>query len=175
MTTEYLLLTGVGEDRPGIVHSLTEALTDVGCSIEESRMSILGGEFAIIVLVSATAASIDKLERRVDELQNATGLHFICRRTKEKTSNNKILRYSIDVKSMDHPGIVHAVTDFLANQHINIESLSSETYSAAHSGTPMFSLNMVIEVPASVSVSQLRQSFLEFCDDLLLDASLELV
>lgn len=171
--TDYLILTGVGSDAPGIVNKLTAALHDMGCSIEESRMSILGGEFAIILLVSADGSAIRKVDSSLDELNRLTGLQYISKKTRQKTSNNTILRYNVEVMSMDQSGIVHSVTEFFAGQSINIESLSSETYAAPHSGTPMFALDLVIEVPADTSVAQLRSSFLDFCDDLLLDASLE--
>jgi hypothetical protein len=40
-------------------------------------------------------------------------------------------------------------------------------------GTPMFSMNMTISVPASVNIGRLRDEFTRFCDELNLDATLE--
>ncbi len=74
---------------------------------------------------------------------------------------------------MNHPGIVNAVTDFFASRNINIESLSTDTYAAAHTGTPMFSLDMVVEIPVGEKILELRQAFKAFCDDLYIDVSLE--
>jgi len=74
---------------------------------------------------------------------------------------------------MDHPGIVHNISDFLSSRNLNIEEIETKTYPAAHTGTPMFSLEMIVSVPADSSVKQLRDEFIIFCDDLNLDASLE--
>ena len=48
---EYLVLSGMGPDKPGIVKAISEAAYNTGCSIEDSRMVLLGGEFAILVLL----------------------------------------------------------------------------------------------------------------------------
>ncbi len=74
---------------------------------------------------------------------------------------------------MDHPGSVHDTSDFLSSRHLNTEEIETKTYPAAHIGTPMFSLDMTISVPADSSVRSLRDEFITFCDDLNLDASLE--
>ena len=79
----------------------------------------------------------------------------------------------VDVVSMDHPGIVHEIAEFFSGRRINIEDMSTWTYAAAHTGTPMFSLSMTISVPADQHVGRLRQEFTEFCDELNLDATLE--
>ena len=48
----YVVLTAVGPDRPGLVNQLSSLIREAGASIEDSRMAILGGEFAMILLVS---------------------------------------------------------------------------------------------------------------------------
>ena len=169
----HLLLTGVGEDRPGIVQSLTRAIADQGGNLEESRMAVLGGEFAIIMLVSGEPAVIEALEDDKARIGERTGLSIQTRRTERREPGGEVLRYHVEALSMDHPGIVNAVTDFFSRRNINIESLSTETYAAAHSGTPMFALDMIVEVPAGEKIAELRQAFVAFCDELFIDASLE--
>jgi len=68
---------------------------------------------------------------------------------------------------------VHDVADFLAERDINIETLDTETYAAAHTGTPMFSMNLRISVPGDMHIATLRDEFTDFCDQLNLDAVLE--
>ena len=47
----YVVLTAVGPDRPGLVNALASLIRDAGANIEDSRMAILGGEFAVILLI----------------------------------------------------------------------------------------------------------------------------
>ena len=75
---------------------------------------------------------------------------------------------------MDHPGIVHDVADFFANRGINIEDLSTTTYAAAHTGTPVFSMHLTIAVEADSPIAELKHEFQDFCDELNLDSTMEL-
>jgi glycine cleavage system transcriptional repressor len=60
-------LTAVGTDRPGIVAAVSGALVDQGCNLEDSAMTILQGQFAVLLVVSAP----DQLD--ADELRAALG------------------------------------------------------------------------------------------------------
>ncbi len=73
---------------------------------------------------------------------------------------------------MDHPGIVHNLASFFSSRQINIVDLETDSYPAAHTGTPMFSMLMTIGVPAEMSIKKLRAEFLDTCDELNMDASL---
>ena len=81
--------------------------------------------------------------------------------------------YSIDIASMDRIGIVHDITDFLVSNQIDIQELCTNTYHATHSGTPIFSLHIAINIPADISISGIRGDFIDFCDRLNLDAIME--
>src|SRR4051812_23996800 len=54
-----VVITASGPDRPGIVHDLTKLLTTAGANVEESRMSILGNDFAILLRVTVGDALAD--------------------------------------------------------------------------------------------------------------------
>lgn len=170
---KYLVISALGKDRPGIVNELSKAILDCGGNIEDSRMTVLGGEFALIVLVSGQWNAIAKLESRIPTLQEKLALTITARQTEPRPARGNMVPYVVDVVSMDHPGIVHDISEFFASRGINIEELSTWTYPAAHTGTPMFSLSMTISVPAEINIGQLRSEFTGFCDDLNLDATLE--
>ncbi len=169
------MLTGTGRDRPGIVNALSEAIVKDGGSIEESRMAVLGGEFAIIVLVAGVENVLSGLEQNAEAIGGKTGLGIQTRRTERKAQSLDVMLYQIEAFSMDQPGIVHSMTEFFASRNMNVASLSTETYAAAHSGTPMFGLDMVVEIATENRISELRLAFLEFCDDMGIDASLEAI
>ena len=50
-----LVLTIIGDDRPGIVEQLAEEVLDAGANWEESRMARLAGKFAGLLRVSVEA------------------------------------------------------------------------------------------------------------------------
>ncbi len=173
MKKHYLVISALGEDRPGIVQELSRVILDAGCNIEDSRMTVLGGEFAVILLVSGNWNNIAKLESALGGAERRLGLTIVSKRTEARRPAADLLPYSVDVVALDHPGIVHHLAEFFSSRDINIEELSTATYAAAHTGTPMFSVHMTVNVPANVHIASLREEFMDFCDELNLDAVLE--
>lgn len=169
----YLVISAIGADKPGIVNTLSMAVLDNNCNIVDSRMTVLGGEFAVILMVSGNWDAIARLEQSLTKSSEKLGLTIISKRTEAKDTTAKLLPYMVEVVAMDHPGIVYNVAEFFSSRNINIEDLSTGSYAAAHTGTLMFSINMTISVPADQHIGQLREQFGEFCDELNLDAVLE--
>jgi len=170
---KYFVFSALGKDRPGIVNQLSKAILDSGCNIEDSRMTVLGGEFALILMVSGHWGAITRLERQVPVLEQKLELTILARHTEPRTAVQDMGPYTVDVVAMDHPGIVHEIADFFATRDINIEELNTWTYPAAHTGAPMFSLSMTVSLPAGVHIGRLRDEFTSFCDNLNLDATIE--
>lgn len=169
----YLVVTASGEDKVGLVEHLSSRITDSGCNIEESRMAVLGGKFAVIMLVSGPWNALSKLEGQIGSLGEQLGLTLIYERTHKREQIRGAVPYSVEVVAMDHPGIVRNLATFFARQGINIEELQTSTYPAPHTGTPMFSVHMTVGVPAKTHIPTLRGDFLDYCDDLNLDAIFE--
>ena len=169
----YLVISALGEDRPGIVNRLSKVLLDQGCNIEDSRMTVLGGEFAIMLLVEGKWNTLAKVENVLPELERQLGMTIIAKRTGERVTGKNLLPYGVDVVAMDHPGIVNNLAEFFAERNINIEDMSTSSYAAAHTGTPMFSVRMTVGIPSDIHIAGLREEFMDYCDDLNLDAVLE--
>ncbi len=169
----YLVISALGEDHPGIVNNLSKAIAEHGCNIEDSRATVLGGEFAAMLLVEGKWNTLAKIENALPELQTQLGMTIIAKRTGERSSARSLVPYGVEVVSMDHPGIVNSLANFFAEREINIEDLATSSYSAPHTGTPMFSVHMSVGIPADMHIAGLRDEFMDYCDSLNLDAVLE--
>lgn len=170
---DYLMITASGEDKVGLVDRLSSRIAENGCNIEESRMAVLGGQFALIMLVGGPWNGLSKLEGQLSALGEQLGLTIIHKRTQKRERTQAAVPYSVEVIAMDHPGIVYKLSTFFARNGINIEELDTSTYPAPHTGTPMFSVHMTVGIPASTHIPTLRGDFLDYCDDLNLDAIFE--
>ena len=169
----YLVITALGEDRPGIINRLSGAIADAGCNVVDSRMTVLGGEFAVMQMIDGRWDALARLEDALPGLGDELGLHIHWKRTREQERSRNLLPYSVEVVAMDHPGIVHQLAQFFSGRGINIRDLSTTRYPAAHTGTPMFAVNMLLEVPGETQIAVLREEFLDFCDQMNLDAVFE--
>jgi len=172
---EQLVITALGDDRPGIVDELSNVLFKHNLNIEDSRMSVLGGEFAVLLLVSGPEQSIDDFVADVTSLEESLNMKIMVKLTRSEPKHPALVAYAVKVVAIDNPGIVHNLASFFSSRQINIVDLNTERYSAAHTATPMFAVNMNINAPAEVPFEQLREEFINMCDDLNLDASMSLV
>jgi glycine cleavage system transcriptional repressor len=170
---QHIAVSAIGTDRTGIVHDLTRVISDCGGNISESRMANLGSEFAMVLLVSGNWHSLAKLETELKKLADTTGLTIQLRRTEPRSARTDLLPYSIDAVCLDQAGIVSAISGFCASRGIDIAEVATRGYPAAHTGAPMFSVQMVVNVPSKLHLAHLREEFMEFCDSLNLDAILE--
>jgi len=168
----YLVLTAVGPDRPGLVNDLSSLIAGIGANLEDSRMAILGGEFALIVLVAGAETAVSRVEREASRLEAELGLKLLTKRTRAESSRN-FLPYAIRVSGVDRPGIVRAVAQVFEQRGINVASLESRVSYAPDSGTPLFTLEAELEVPSQAQLSELRRAVATLSDDENLDVSLE--
>ena len=168
-----LVISALSSDRSGIVNDLSQTILKAGCNIEDSRMIVLGGEFAIILLVSGVWNTIAKLEGQLPALEERLNMRIMAKTTAHLSNNKHTLSYGVDVIALDNPGIVHNLAGFFSSREINIQELSTSTYAAAHTATPMFSVHITVDIPADTRIASLREEFMEFCDQLNLDAVIE--
>ncbi|HLA41411.1 MAG TPA: ACT domain-containing protein [Candidatus Glassbacteria bacterium] len=173
--SEYVVLSGIGPDRPGIARAISQAAYEAGCSIEDSRMAVLGGEFAILVLVQGDNKQIRDLSGKLPGLEKETGLSLSARPTSSAAEYKveKGVPFHLQVVGMDRTGIVFRVTELLARHGINIESLETDAYNAPVAGTPMFRLSLDVEIPGQVQVRGIRKELAALCDELNMDFSME--
>lgn len=173
MSREWSVLTAIGADRVGIVDDISGAVMESGCNIEESKMAVLGREFAIIMLVSGASDAVGALGRRIGSLGGSLGMHMELKRTRQPEEAETGRPYLLSTSSLDTPGIVHSVTALLRGHGINIEDLETETAAAPWTGAPLFRMRAHLIVPSSVSVAHLKKEFTRLQETQDLDIELK--
>ena len=143
-----IVITCVGPDQVGLVDRVTALILKKSGNIEESRMARLGGEFAMLLLVTLPESNLDALNNDLTDLQS-NGYHIYTRETGDKISSRfkGWVPFDLNVTGADHEGILHSITHSLAEKNINVELLDTHITSAPMSGTPLFTMNAVILVP----------------------------
>jgi glycine cleavage system transcriptional repressor len=157
----HLILTAVGPDRVGLVEKISEFIARHGCNIEDSKMAVFCGEFAVIILISGGGGGLVKIARDYREIETETGLTISIKTPAIRRAAVAFLPYKLTASCMDHPGIVHQISNVLSSMGVNIESMETETYAAPVSGTPIFRLEAEIGVPVSTNINAVRERFVE--------------
>ncbi len=156
MKNNLAVITAIGKDRIGIVDDFTSFIESKHGNILESRMAVLGGEFAVIMLISGEKRAISGLMAEIEELEEISGLRVEIKPTVPQDQDKNSIPYVLECVSLDSPGLVHSVTRFIREQGINIENLETETCHAPWTGAPLFRMRANVIVPMTVSVQDIR-------------------
>jgi len=162
----FFILSLVATDRPGIVDDVSKFLFERGCSVEDSRMAVLGGEFTMALLAFGPSKSVQRVQSELGTLKSESDLMALFRPTrapKDSTPANT-LPFRICVTSIDHPGILFKISHLLHEKGINIQSADTEIHSAPFGGSPLFRLEMLVNVSATQPVSELRAMLADLAD-----------
>ena len=157
--TNHLILTAVGPDRIGLVEKISQFIARHGCNIEDSKMAVFCGEFAVIVLISGDANKLAAIASDHGEIENDTGLTISTKTPAARETAQAFLPYKLTASCMDHPGIVYRISNVLSGMGVNIEAMETKTYAAPISGTPIFQLEADLAVPVQTNINQLRERF----------------
>jgi glycine cleavage system transcriptional repressor len=166
-------LSAIGRDRPGIVAGVSGALLKHGANIEDSRMAILGGHFVMMLIVSTPAgADADALRSELDTASAGLGLGALT--LEEVADEHGLTRpeasHVVTVYGADHPGIVHAVTNAIADMGVNVIDVA--THLVEDEGEPaIYAMMLEVDLPDGVTVEALESSLRAVADREQLDLS----
>jgi glycine cleavage system transcriptional repressor len=123
----HFAVAAIGRDRPGIVAAVTHNLLAHELNVEDSQMTILGGHFTTMMIVSG-GDGVDLGALRAD--LGATGRELnleaiSVEEVAEAARAMSVPTHIVTVYGVDHPGIVHAVTAALAQLEVNITDLNT--------------------------------------------------
>ncbi len=138
-------------------------------------MTTLGSEFAMLLLVSGNWHTLSRLEQDLDKLHKSNDLQVSIRKTDARPTEEDRMPYAVDVVALDQQGIVFNLANFFASRDIEIADVATSSYAAAHTGAPMFSVQMTVNVPSSIHVAQMRDEFYDLCDEMNLDGVVEAI
>lgn len=173
MTTN-IVLTGVGRDRVGIVAELSQILYELGCNLLDSSMTLLRGEFAVILMAQLPESqTLEGLRARLAQSEERHGMNVFLRELTEDEINEQEDEgtiYIISVYGADKPGIVAGVTRALANLGVNLTDVQTKRTSGAKS---LFLMILEISRPNSISEDQLRATLEKASKDLGVETSMQ--
>lgn len=163
-----LAVTAIGADRPGIVAAVTRVLHERGGNLEDSAMTILGGHFAIMLLV-ATEEDADSLRDALADATAELGLTVsVC--PAEAARGGAEPTHLLSVYGADQPGIVARVAGALAEVGANIVNLDTQVIGAA--GTPVYAMLIELETDDEAGV---ERTVAAACEQLGIDHSLRAI
>jgi len=170
----YFILSAIGKDRPGIVADVSEMIYECGGNIEDSSMSLLRNHFALLLLFSTEREEVNqKLSSGLKRLEWEKSLTVFYSPITFEEAYPKVKEqrdpFKITTSGVDHAGIVFKVCRLLADRGINIVDMETHRVLSAESGTPLFEMDMNVDVPRSISEETLREDLHRLANELMID------
>lgn len=172
----HFALTIVGRDRPGIVSQVTKILYDLGCNIADSSCSILGGQFAmILILAHPELTDRDSFGDAFKPLEDSD-LSISLRVLKpggEIRSHIEGDLCMISVYGSDKPGIVYRVAQVLGENNVNITDLNTKLVGSEE--RPVYVMMLEAALPANVEEEDVNNWLAPIRDDLQVDITVRTI
>jgi len=146
-----IIVSGFGNDRPGIVKQISKVISDAMGNIEESRMIRLGSDFTIMMLIDIHS---DK-GRVIDKLESIDDMRFIIKDS-SNVLENSASNATISLSGADNIGIVHLISDKLAKNDINILEMNTDIINMPNTGTPIFNMEARVLIDKETNLEKLR-------------------
>lgn len=168
-----LVLTVIGDDRPGLVEQIATAISEHNGNWLESSMSHLAGKFAGIVCVSIPDSQLEAIKTALNGLP---GLKITSEVSNASTSAEPAAgsrRLKLALVGHDRIGIVREVSQVLARHAVNVEDLSTYTDSAPMAAEILFHATAVLTASPTLDARALTKDLEHLSNDLMVDITLD--
>ena len=169
---KWFALSAIAQDHPGIVADLAELIYECDCNLEESSMTVLGSEFAVLLLLSGQGADLDRrLSSACKRLEWEKRVTVFLRPLEGEPAHyhrpgEQVARYELHATGVDKAGIVARVARCLADHGINITEMYTHSRPEPGSGTAIYTMQIHMDVPVTVSIAAFQERLEHIADEL---------
>lgn len=170
-----LAITALSTKSASYLADVLSTINTCKCNLVELRTSQLAGTSAAYLLIEGNWNQIAKLENLLENLQGQSHLDLQIQLIRPDSSRPSVegMPYCLETMSLYRNDIVQDIMTFLMSRNIAIEEISASRYHAHYCNNTVFSTRFIVSIPISMRLLSFREEFLDFCDNLNLDAILE--
>jgi glycine cleavage system transcriptional repressor len=168
------VISGIGPDQPGIVAAIANILYKHGCNIEDSTMTRLAQEFAVILIISVPdQVRFSELQREFSTLEESHNMTALIK----PIPDNLVLEshvpnnpYMVSVAGHDRAGITFHVSRKLAEMDINITDLNAQTIQGDDG--PVYIMMVEVDIPNSIAITTVRDELQALAGEISMEIQL---
>jgi len=174
------IMTAFGKDRPGFIADISQLIYENRCNLEDSTMTNLSDEFAMIFLVEGMEEDPmeEPLEKRLlrecRRLEKEKGISAFVRQISGEIIRPKqtTTKKTLHIEGLDQAGIVYKISRYLADIQINITNFDSRMTHSPQTGAAIYTINIQIEVPTNFTSARLNEGLDHIGNELNVDISI---
>jgi glycine cleavage system transcriptional repressor len=174
--TKRFIMTAFAKDRLGLVADITKIVFQNGCNLENTQMTQLEDEFVIMLLFTGEKEELEEqISKDCRRLEREKNISAYVRELDAEISKplESFTTHSIHAEGIDQAGIVYKISNFLAARSINISCLTSHKTPTPESGTPIYTVEIEIQVAKGTSLEELEQKLSELGHEIHIEFNID--
>ena len=162
-----ILISVLGDDKPGLLDSLSEIIVSNDGDWVESNMSTVEAKFAGILRVNVPSKNAKKL---IKELTSSKlGLQIACEEPAPVTLSD-YKSYNIELIGQNHVGIINQLSHVLTyDLKANVEGIKTEIIDASMSGEKLFKAQINLHLPTSIDERLIKDKLELIADEMMVE------
>ena len=163
-----ILISVLGDDKPGLLDSLSEIIVSNDGDWIESNMSTVEAKFAGILRVNVPAKNAKKLMKELTS--SKLGLQIACEETAPVTLSD-FKSYNIELIGQNHVGIINKLSHVLSNDlKANVEGIKTEVInSSMTSSEQLFKAQINLHLPMSIDERLIKDKLELIADEMMVE------
>ncbi|MHB0852722.1 glycine cleavage system transcriptional repressor [Stutzerimonas nitrititolerans] len=170
---QFLVISALGKNPMELTNVLCRASNENRCAVVSTRLTRHGERCALVLEISGSWDALARMEGALPGLAKKHDFTTNLVRSEALENRPQALPYVAYVNSVYRPDILNELCQFFIDHHVELESLTCDTYLAPQTGGTMLNATLTVTLPAGTQISWLRDQFLDFADALNLDALIE--
>lgn len=164
-----IVITLIGDDRPGIVESISKIIVNHQGEWVESRLVNLSGKFAGVLRANIPEQQCDAFTAALEA--GTEGLNISIEKVQVQ-STEKGKSYKLELVGQDRPGIIHRISSALVNNGATVDEMESEVVEASMSGEKLFKANIILCLAEGYTIDRLNAELEDLANELIVDIEL---
>ncbi|WP_339725121.1 ACT domain-containing protein [uncultured Paraglaciecola sp.] len=173
---QQLIITILGSDQFGVLSTLADTVTGVGCNILDSRQAIYGQDFSLTMIIEGSQSAITQAECLLPQTCQKHNLLSMMKRTKKHCKQNLEHLADVIIRGESTPGLIDQITEFFNQHHISVSAFRlkflDKDENDATNEKPM-KCKMVISIPHELEVEKIEYALQELLQPLHLLGSIK--
>jgi glycine cleavage system transcriptional repressor len=172
-TKQYLSVMMLGPDNSEILKTVSFLIVQHDCQMVNCHILSQGELYQVNFLLSGEWSALAKIEPKLKKLEQKYTLTVVLKRTELKPPEKPVVPYVLYLVCLEDSSAFHQLMRFLHQESVYITEVFVESYKTRQTGTPMIAITVKIQINTDTSLSDWRERFMLFCDDLNIDAIME--
>jgi glycine cleavage system transcriptional repressor len=157
--TQQLIITILGTNEFGMLSTLADTLSEVGCNILDSRQALYGQDFSLTMIIEGSQSAIVQAELAIPVTCQKHNLLSMMKRTKKHSKQHLETLADVIICGVSIIGVIKQLTQFFSEQDISVSAFRLKTLEQAEYESELKKCKMVVSMPHSVNIEDIDRQF----------------